>query len=308
MADTSDVTLAFATDATPGSALGAAIAWQSLNFVSEDFDPDASTVQSKIIRPDAALKEVRRVSSASGGSLVTELSRDPEFDTLLGIALRGTWVSNTLKAGVAKTLLVFEEKVMEGASPFYSRYRGCMLNGFSLNATPDGMVDVTFPVMGQTIEDATAITTTATYVAAGTTSVLAGVDFIGWSDSGMTTQLDVNSVSFDMTNNGRTDSKLGSAAPRSVSWGKRVTTISASLFFASNEAFQRFKADPVRSVTFGFKDPDSTKAIQFTWARCRCTSYGKPIAGENQTIMVALEFTATYDATDLTDFKVVRTP
>lgn len=308
MADTSDVTLAFAADPNPSAALGGGIVWQLLNFVSEDFDPEVGTTQSKVIRPDASLKEVRRISLASTGTLAMELSRDPEFDTLLAASLRGAWVSNTLKAGVLKQLFAFEEKVVEGASPFYSRYRGCLLNGFSLSAGTDGMVDVTFPVIGMGIDDATAITATATYTQPGTAPVLAGVDFTGLTDSGLTTQLDVASVSFDMTNNGRSDNKLGSQTPRSVSWGKRVTTIQASLFFASNEAFQRFKADPVRSVSFGFKDPGSAAAINFNWARCRATNYGKPIAGENQTIMVAAEFTATYDATAATDFSITRTP
>lgn len=307
MADTSDVTLAFAVDNTPGAALGTGIAWKLLNFVSEDLDPDVGTVQSKMIRPDASLKEVRRNSLSSSGNVVTELTCDPEFQDLLAYAMRGAWTTNVLKAGVAKQLVVFEEKVMEGASPFYSRFRGCLLNGFSLSASADGMVDVTFPVIGMTIEDGTAITTTATYVQPGTKPVLAGVDFTGLTDSGLTTQLDVESLSFDMTNNARTDAKMGSAAPRSASWGQRVTTITATLYFASNEAFQKFKADGVRSVSFGFSTPGETSSITFSWARCRATNYGKPIPGANRTIKVEVEFTATYDSTDGTDFKITRT-
>jgi len=306
MADTSDVQLAYAIDANPTAALGSGIAWQLLNFVSEDIDPDIETAQSKVIRPDASLKEVRRMAERSTGTLAMELSRDAEFDALLAISLRGSWVSNQLKAGVAKSLIVVEERTMEGTSAFYNRFRGCLLNGFTLNATTDGMVDVTFPVLGLQTEDATAITTTATYVQPGTTPVLAGVDFTGLTDSGLTAQLDVGSVSFDMTNNGRQDAKLGSKTPRSVSWGKRVTTITAELFFASNEALQRFKADPVRAVSFGFKTPDATSQINFNWGRCRATNYGKPIPGENQTIMVQIEFTATYDPTSATDFNITR--
>lgn len=307
MADTSDVTLAFATDATPGSALGSAIAWQLLNFVSEDFDPDTSTTQSKTIRPDASLKDVRVTQIASGGTLACELSRDPEFDTLLAAALRGAWVSNVLKAGVVKTKFAFEEKVLEGASPFYTRYRGITLGGFSLNATADGIVDVTFPAQGMTIEDAVTTTTGATYVQPGTTSVLAGVDFTGLTDSGLTTQLDVNTVSFDMTNNLRSDPKMGSKTPRDTPYGKRVTTIKANLYFASNEAFQKFKAEGVRAVSFGFVTPGATAGLTFSWPRCRATNYGKPIPGENQTIMVDVEFTATYDGTAATDFSITRT-
>lgn len=307
MADTSDVQLAFATDATPNVALGSGISWQLLNFVSEDFDPDTSTTQSKTIRPDASLKDVRVTQIAAGGTLAMELSRDPELDVLLAAALRGAWVSNVLKAGVAKTKLVFEEKVMEGASPFYSRYRGIVLGGFSLNAGSDGLVDITFPVVGTTIEDGTAITTSATYVQPGTTAVLAGVDFTGLTDSGLTTQLDVNTVAFDMTNNVRSDPKMGSKSPRDTPYGKRVTTITASLYFSSNEAFQKFKAEGVRAVSFGFAAPGGTAGLTFSWPRCRATSYGKPIPGENQTIMVQVEFTATYDGTAATDFSITRT-
>lgn len=306
MADTSDVQLAFANDALPNAALPNALAWFPFNFVSHDLSPQSESVQSKAIRPDAALKEVRRTSSSSAGTIAVELSRDPELDVLLAYALRGAWVSNILKAGVARNLLVFEEKVLEDVAPSYTRYRGCLINGFSLSASTDGMVDVTFPIQGQAIEDAVVVTTGATYAQPGNEAVLAGVDFTGLTDSGLTTQLDVASVSFDMTNNGRSDQKLGQAAPRSVSWGKRVTTITASLFFTSHEAFQQFKADPVRAIAFGFKDPGSPKSIAFSWPRCRATSFGKPIPGENQTIMVAVEFTATYDGTSATDFRITR--
>jgi hypothetical protein len=307
MSDTSDVTLAFAVDANPNTALPASIAWQLLNFVSEDLDPDVDTSTSKALRPDASTKDVRVTRIGASGSLAVELSRDPELDTLLATALRGAWVSNVLKAGVLKTKLVVEEKVLEGTSPFYNRFRGCVLGGFSLNAGTDGMVDITFPIQGMTIEDAIVISTTATYVNAGTTPVLAGVDFTGLTDSGLTTQLDVASVSFDMTNNVRSDPKMGSKTPRDTPFGRRQTTISASLYFASNEALQKFKAEGVRSVSFGFLTPGATAGITFTWPRCRATNYGKPIPGENQTIMVAVEFIATYDGTAATDFSITRT-
>lgn len=307
MSDTSDVTLAFAVDANPGAAIPASTAWQLLNFVSEDFDPDVDTSMSKALRPDASNKEVRVTRIGASGTLAVELSRDAELDTLLAAALRGAWVSNVLKAGVLKTKLMFEEKVLEGALPFYNRFRGVVLGGFSLNAGTDGMVDITFPIQGMTIEDGTAITTTATYVQPGTTPVLAGVDFTGLADSGLTTQLDVASVSFDMTNNIRSDPKMGSKTPRDTPYGKRAITISASLYFASNEAFQKFKAEGTRAVAFGFLTPGATSGITFSWNRCRATNYGKPIPGENQTIMVAVEFVATYDPTTATDFFITRT-
>lgn len=307
MSDTSDVTLAFAVDTNPSAAIPASTAWNLLNFVSEDFDPDVDTSMSKALRPDASNKEVRVTRIGASGTLAVELSRDPELDILLAAALRGAWVSNTLKAGILKTKLMFEEKVLEGALPFYNRFRGVVLGGFSLNAGTDGMVDLTFPIQGLTIEDGTAITTTATYVQPGTTPVLAGVDFTGLTDSGLTTQLDVASVSFDMTSNVRSDPKMGSKSPRDTPFGKRTITISASLYFANNEAFQKFKAEGTRSVSFGFSTPGVTSSIVFTWGRCRATNYGKPIPGENQTIMVAAEFTATYDPTSATDFYITRT-
>lgn len=305
MADTSDTTLAYAIDASD-AALPAALSWQLLNFVSFDGAPQINTTQSKVIRPDASLKDVRRTGSSSAGTLAMELAADPEVYALLAMALRGAWVSNTLKAGVARTKIAIEEKSIGDSGAAYSRYRRSMLNGFTL-AAADGLVDITFPLTGTTIEDDVVITNGGTYVQPGNAPVLAGVDFTGLTDSGLTVQLDVASINIDMTNNGRSDNKLGSQFARSTSWGKRTITITASLFFASNEAFQRFKSEAVRSVSFGFKDPGSTASIGFNFGRCRPTSYGKPIPGENQTIMVATEFTATYDPTSQTDFSITRT-
>lgn len=306
MADTSEAQLAFALDATPGSVLGSAIAWQKLNFVSHDFAPQADTVRSKVLRPDAATQEARRISGGYAGTLSMELARDSELENLMAYALRGTWVSNVLKAGVVKTNVVFEERVTEGVTNYYQRYRGAVLGGFMLEVQPDGLCDVRFPVSGLTMEDSLVITTTATYVNAGSAAVLAGVDFTSLSLSGFTTTLDVETISIDMTQNTRSDRKLGSKDPRGIPYGKREATINVTAYFADNEAFQKFKADPTTAASFGFVAPGGTAGFTFTFARCRVTSYGKPIPGENNTIKVSLTLTATYDTTDATDMKITR--
>lgn len=306
MADTSDAVLSFATDATPGSVLGASIAWQKINFVSHDIAPQADTVRSKVLRPDAATQEARRISGGFSGTIAMELARDVELETLMAAALRGTWVTNVLKAGVAKTNLVFEEQVPEGGTTYYQRYRGAVLGGFALEVSPDGLCDVRFPVSGLTMEDATTITTTATYVNAGTAAILAGVDFTALTMSGFATTLDVESISIDMTQNTRADRKLGSKDPRGIPYGKREATINVTAYFKDNEAFQKFKADPTTAAAFGFTAPGGTAGFDFAFARCRVGTYGKPIPGENNTIKVSLTLLATYDSTDLTDFKITR--
>lgn len=306
MADTSDVTLAFAADATPAAALAGAIPWQRINFVSHDFAPQGETTRSKIIRPDAANQEARRTSGGFSGTLAMELARDAELETLLSYALRGTWVTNVLKAGVAKNQVVFEEKVLEGAVASYFRHRGAVLSGFALEVSPDGMTDIRFPVTGTTIEDDGAIVATSTYAAAGTAPVLAGVDFTALTTTGWLEPLDVESISIDMTNNTRADRKLGSKDPRSVNWGKRDVTIEWNAYFRGREAFQKFKADPVTAISFGFTAPGATSGFDFQFDRTRITAYGKPITGENATIMVPMTAVATYDATQGTDFRITR--
>lgn len=314
MADTSDVQMAFVVDTNPAAALPVAVApantvWQKMNFVSHDINPQSDTVRSRIIRPDAANQEARRFSGGFSGTIAMELARDTELENLMSYALRGTWATNVLKAGAAKTELAFEEKVLEGATSYYSRYRGAVLGGFALEVSTDGMADVRFPVTGRTIEDATAVLANSTYTAAGTAPVLAGVDFTSMTMTGWTTPvLEVDSVTIDLTNNLRSDRKLGSKDPRAVPWGKRDVTIEFSAYFKDNEALQKFKADPVVACTFGFTTSGGTSGFDFQFDRARITSYGKPIAGENQTIMVSMSMVATYDATNATDFRITRRP
>lgn len=306
MADTSDAVLAFAADPTPDVALSGAIPWKYVNMVSHDFAPQADNVQSKVIRPDAAVQDVRRFSGGFAGTLSMELARDVELEDLMAAALRGAWASNVLKAGVAKSQLVFEEKVLEGASPFYNRYRGGVVGGFALEVGTDGLADIRFPVTGRKIDDATTAVATSTYSAAGSAPVLAGVDFTGLTLGGFTNTLDVESISIDMTNNLRSDRRLGSPDPRAIPYGKRNVNIEGTLYFEDNEALQKFKADPTVSGTFGFTAPGGTAGFDFYFGRLRIVSYGKPIPGENNTIMVTLGMMATYDATDGTDFKITR--
>jgi len=311
MADTSDVQMAFVVDTNPAAALPVAAApgnttWQKINFVSHDFAPQSDTARSRVIRPDAANQEARRFAGGWAGTLAMELARDTELENLLSYALRGTWASNVLKAGVAKTYVAFEEKVLEGASPFYNRYRGGVLGGFALEVGTDGFADIRFPVSGLTIEDATAALANSAYTNAGTAATLHGVDFIGLTLGGFTNPLDVESISIDMTNNLRSDRRLGSKDPRAVNWGKRDVTIEFSAYFEDNEALQKFKADPTIAATFGFTVSGGTAGFDFQFDRARITSYGKPIPGENQTLMVAMSMVATYDTTNATDFRITR--
>lgn len=311
MADTSDVQMAYVVDTDPAAALPVAAApgntaWKRINFVSHDFVPQSDTVRSRVIRPDAANQEARRFSGGWAGTLSMELARDPELEDLMAYALRGVWATNVLKAGAAKTEVAFEERVVEGANPFYNRYRGGVLGGFALEVGTDGMADIRFPVSGRTIEDGTAALANSAYTAAGTAPVLAGVDFTALTLTGWTNPLDVASISIDLTNNIRTDRRLGSPDPRAVNWGKRDVTIELSAFFEDNEALQKFKADPTVAASFGFTAPGGTAGFDFQFDRARITAYGKPIPGENQTIMVSLSMVATYDATNLTDFRVTR--
>lgn len=306
MADTSDVTLAFATDTNPSAVLAGAIPWKQVNFVSHDFTSQSDTVRSRAITPNAATRDARRFSGGFAGTLSMELARDPELEDLMASALRGAWASDVLKAGVARRSIVFEERVVEEAAPFYTRYRGGVLSGFALEVGTDGLVDIRFPVTGQRIEDDDAPVATATYAAAGAAPVLAGVDFTALTMTGWNDPLDVETITIDLTNNTRADRRLGSADPRSVNYGKREVGIDLSVYFTSNEAYQKFKADGLSAASFGFTVPGGTAGFDFSFDRVRVGSYGKPIPGENQTIMVSLGLIATYDATQGTDFRVTR--
>lgn len=306
MADTSDAVMAFAADPSPGAVLSGAIPWKKINFVSHDFVPQSDSVTSKVIRPDAAVQESRRFSGGFAGTLAMELARDTELEDLMAAALRGAWATNVLKAGVAKNQFVFEEQVFEGSTPFYNRYRGSVLGGFALEVGTDGMADIRFPVTGRAIDDATAAVATSTYAAAGTAPVLAGVDFTGLTLTGWTNQLDVESISIDLTNNLRADRRMGSPDPRAVNYGKRNVGIEMTCFFEDNEALQKFKANPTVAATFGFTAPGVTAGFDFTFDRLRINSYSKPIPGENATLMVTMGMTATYDQTNGTDFRITR--
>jgi hypothetical protein len=305
MADTSDAQIGFALDATPTAVL-VTPAWQLINFVSHDFAPANDVVSSKVIRPDASNKDTRRIGGGFTGTLAMELARDTELETLMSYALRGAWVTNVLKAGVAKNSIAFEEKIFEGATPFYQRYRGTFLGGFALEVTTDGIADIRFPVQGRIMEDDTAIVVGATYPAAGTAPVLLGVEFTALTLSGWTGPMDVEQLSIDMTNNLRADRKLGSKDPRAIPYGKRMAIIDLTAYFRDNEAFQKFKADGTTAASFGFVQSGGTAGFTFQFDRARVTAYGKPVPGENQTIKVTLQLTATYDTTNSTDFRITR--
>lgn len=305
--DTSEAQLSYVLDPTPNAAFAAALAWQKLNFVSHDINPAAESTRSKVLRPDASTQDARRTSFSIGGTLAMELARDAELEALMAIALRGSWVTNVLKSGVAKSFVAFEDKMTTDAgAAAYTRHRGCLLNGFALEVSEDGMADIRFPVIGLDTETSAAITTTATYVNAGTAPVCAGVDFTGLTLGGWTNQMDLESISIDMTNNGRTDRKLGQQKPRGAAWGQREVNIEFTAWWRDNEAYDKFKADGVQTATFGFTPPGGTAGFDFLFGRTRLSSFGRAIPGANQTVQATVGLIATYDSTTGTDFQITR--
>lgn len=304
MADSSENTLAMIAEVTPGTT-PATPAFNLLRITGETLTANYETLISNEIRPDATVSDIRRTGVSVAGDVNFELHSDPDFDVMLGAALRGAWATNTLKGGVLRPSYTFERKIVGSGGNAYMQFAGSRIGGMSLNLTPDEIITGSFRVMGTAHGADDAIITGATYAAAATNPVMAGIDVTSLVVSGIT-GVDYQSMTLDIENNLRVQRKLGSASARGVGYGRRAITGSIVCYFEDLAAYEDFLANEAPSIVATVSD--GTKSYTITLPKVRLLGGEVPTPGNDQDVMLTLNYQAMFDGTLNTDIQIVRVP
>lgn len=304
MADTSDGTLAFIAEVTPG-VTPATPAFKYIRMTGETLSQNVDTLVSNEIRPDAMVADVRRSTVQVGGEINFELSKDTNFEDLMSAAMRGTFAANVLKGGVVKNSFTFERKIVGASVTNYLRFLGCRIETFSLNIQPDQIVTGSMGVMGTSHETDTSIITGATYGAAGTNAVMAGADVTAIALSGVA-GVDYLSATINLTNNLRVQRKLGTTAARGVGYGRRQISGEIKAYFEDTNAYNTFINDSTPALSCTISDGTNSYAINVP--KIRITSGEVPNEGNDNDFIVTLGYTALYDSGISSDMQITRAP
>lgn len=303
MAEASETTLAYIAEATAGTT-PATPAFKFLRLTNESLNAEFDTLTSNELRPDATVADVRRTGLSVSGDLAFELHRDSGFEDILAASIRGTWATNTLKGGVAKPSFTFERKVIGLSATTYFRFAGCRISGLSLSFAPDDIITGSLKVMGTAHPlPTTAILTGATYGNASTSAPMSGVDVTSLAVSGVT-GVDYSALTIEVDNNMRIQRRLGSVAARGVGYGRRQVTGTLTAYFEDINAYTAFINNTTPSIIATASD--GTNSYTITLPRVRFTGGDVPNPGNDQDIMLTLNWQAIYDSTLLTDIQIVR--
>lgn len=303
MADTADVTIGMIVEATAGTTPATPV-FANLRITGETLVANYESLISQEIRPDATVADVRRTGVSVAGDINFELHKATPLDDLLAAALRGTWATNTLKGGVLKPSYTFERKVPGANATGYFRFAGSRIGGLSLSLSPDEMITGSLSVVGTAHPvPTTAIIAGATYTAVGTNPPMAGVDVSSLAVSGVS-GVDYMSLTIEVDLALRLQRKLGSTSARGVGYGKRQITGKLEAYFEDLNAYLAFINYTSPSIIASATD--GTNSYTITIPKVRFTAGELPTPGENQDMIVSLNYQAIYDSTLQTDIQIVR--
>lgn len=302
MADSSQNSLAVIVEATPGIT-PATPGFKLLRITNENLVANFDSLVSNELRPDATVSDVRRTGIAVSGDINFELHKASIFEDLLAASVRGTWATNVAKGGILTPAFTLERKIIGASATSYLRFVGSRMGGFSLNVVPDEIVTGALKVMGTAHTAAAAIITGATYAAASTSPVMAGVDVTSLTASGIT-GVDYTALTIEVDNNMRIQRKLGTTAARGVGYGRRQITGTLGCFFEDLTAYNAFLTNATPSIVATLSDGTDTFTI--TIPKVRITGGEVPTPGNDQDVMLTLNWQAIFDSGLSTDIQIAR--
>jgi len=302
MADSSENTLAVIAEATAGTT-PATPAFKLIRITNENLVANFETLISNEIRADATVSDVRRTGVSVSGEVNFELHKSLIFEDLLAAAIRGSWVTNVAKGGVLKPSFSMERKVVGPVDTNYFRFTGCRIGGISLNLNPDELVTGAFRVTGTAHATATSIITGATYGAATSNPVMAGVDVTSLAVSGVA-GVDYTGLTLEIDNQLRIQRKLGSTSARGVGYGRRLITGTLTAYFEDLTAYNAFMNNSTPSIVSTISD--GTDSFTITIPKVRFTGGEVPTPGNDQDVMLTLNWHAIYDSGISSDIQVAR--
>jgi hypothetical protein len=221
--------------------------------------------------------------------------------------------------GVAPTTYTIERAYLDTSPVTYEAFNGMMIDQFSLKTTRDEIITWTSNWMGKigTGSD-TSIGATFTggdaggeYKAANTNETLEAVDHVLSIFEGSvlpTHVLGATDISWQLANNLRARTQIGTLGAISVGVGSVAITGTLQMYFSTKTEMDKFRNNTVSSITQIIKDSTNTNAYIIEFPRLKYTQGKAPAPGKDQDIFTDLNFQAYMHPTELVTIRIVRFP
>ncbi len=304
IADSSKTRVGFITEVAWGTTPATPV-FQNLRITGESFNFDAENVVSNELRPDRNIPDLTRVGRSASGGFDMELSYGT-FDTIFESVMFGAWATNVLKNGVTGKSFTFEKTFETGVTDQYLRYTGMYANEFSMNCEAGSIITGSFAFVGKGGAVDSAIIAGATYTAAGVAPVLdATSDFGTLTFTGLVGTPKLMSVSLNVTNNLRPQKAIANIELVGVGTGRFELTGTIRAYFEDAELYQAYLDGDELALSFQVGRTAGSK-YQVDVPKLKIESAEVVAGGNDQDIMVDLNFRGLYDTTEACTLKITR--
>lgn len=264
---------------------------------------------SEELRADRQVAEFRHGIREVGGDISCELSFE-SLDLLLQAVFQGTWVDDagvkTLKAGTTRrsfSVMRHFGDILTAGEPFHL-FTGVEFNTMSMSVTPDGIVGVTFGVIGRNASSSESGVSGQTLGTPNTNRVFnafGGSVLVDGSPFAIATEL-----SFTLENGMEARPVIGSDMTISPSNGRSNLTGSLGVWFEDSSFVKKFWDEENISIAFTLVDPDGNE-FEVTIPNISLTG-GQPDVSGQAAIPLTVPFQAVYDSGISSQIQIVTTP
>lgn len=282
--------------------------WEALRFTSENFTATPQVGQSQEIRSDRMIQDQFKTSMEAGGGFNYEFSAGT-FDNLLEGAMCDTWDSDVLKISTDEKAFSIQKYFSDLTANEYLLYKGMRVSTFSMNFAHGSPINGAFSFGGADVVPSSIDALGAGAAPAESTSRimnavsdLSSVEIDSVAFSGC-----INNITLNINNNLRAILCLGSDTPSDQSLGSAVVSGTLEAYL-TDTTVQWYTSRVINQTTIAitFTISDGTNSYVIDIPNARLSGATPNARGINTDVMVTVDFTALYDATEDSSLVITR--
>ena len=308
MSSADQALIRYVLEVTPGTTPTDDAGWKELPITGESITAGPNYTESEVMNPARTLQDLILTGKAATGNVDGEL-RAADWDDLIEAALKGTWTTEVCKIGTVKRSYSIEEEYLDLTNTFRIA-TGMEVSTLALSVAYGGVATVSFGFEG--FDVATAV---ASAVGLGTSTAASANPSMEGS-AGTVVNIDgapvagavFRSFNLNLGNNMRPIEGMGTVGRDGIESGSAAVTGSLEMYYS--DATKSYYDDLLSGASRGVDVTITRNAKSFKFdVPAAVFSAGDPNAGSrNSDVMLALDFTGKYDATDDTSLVVTRVP
>lgn len=288
--------------------------WDTVRYTSETLSATPTTTTSAEVRADRMISDMPKVGMEVGGDVSFEFSAT-SFDDFIESAMCSTWQADTpavgsrqIKIGTGDSSYSIEKEYSDLG--LFASFSGMRVGAMSLSMAYGEILTGSFTFAG-----ASSGTPVTSLVGAGSTNAAPTTEVMNASSDFGTVKVDdvtldacIMSMDITLDNALRAITCLGKDSPSDQKKGTASVTGSAELYLSAGSFDLYKKALANESISLEFSVTDGTNTYVFLVPNAKLSGQTPQSGGLDQDCMVAIEFTALYEATNNSSFVITVTP